>query len=85
MISTFCFQLPIDAVICHACYVIVNESVNDIDPRRRFGHTNVCIGCGCSVSNRRNHKLEENSHLLNVFEWNINLPVSINKLISITL
>ncbi|KAL4718950.1 hypothetical protein ACJJTC_008666 [Scirpophaga incertulas] len=67
-----------DGVLCHSCYLILIASSDEVNPRRRLGHTQVCIGCGISVLNIRNHILEENNILLTVFSRPAHLEGQMN-------
>ncbi|CAG4978514.1 unnamed protein product [Parnassius apollo] len=59
--------LPMEDVLCHACYVLIQNA--DVNTPRTLGHTNVCAGCGCSLNEARLHFLEENGPLYEYFSW----------------
>ncbi|XP_022825375.1 uncharacterized protein LOC111355607 isoform X1 [Spodoptera litura] len=59
--------LPMQDVLCHACYVLIQNA--DVNTPRTLSHTNVCAGCGCSLNEARLHFLEENKPLYEYFLW----------------
>ncbi|KAL4720713.1 hypothetical protein ACJJTC_009261 [Scirpophaga incertulas] len=61
-------QFPMeDAVICHACYTLLQNA--EVITPRLLGHSHVCAGCGCSLTGIRLHRLEANSPLVEYYPW----------------
>ncbi|KAL4704224.1 hypothetical protein ACJJTC_003784 [Scirpophaga incertulas] len=56
-----------DAVICHACYTLLQNA--EVITPRLLGHSHVCAGCGCSLTGIRLHRLEANSPLVEYYPW----------------